>query len=345
MSTPSVGRPGAAKPLELTTEATAAGVLAELGVVPPGTHAQARALSGGISNVVLAVAWPGGRAVLKQSLPKLRVAAEWPFDRARIVNERRCMEYLASILPAGSVPDVLAHDDDRFLFVMSHAPDGAVNWKDALLAGTVDLVTAERAGRLLGLIHGRSARDPGVAARFADQWPLVQGRVDPYHRTAAAVNPAVAALVEAEAERMLATRRTLVLGDWSPKNLLAYPDRVLALDFEVAHWGDPAFDVAFLLTHLVLKAVRRPADAGALRAAADAFLAAYADAAGPVAPPDEHVIAELGCLLLARVDGKSVIEYLPGDEQRRAVRTLAYDLLRSGGDRALAPTLDHAFAR
>jgi aminoglycoside phosphotransferase (APT) family kinase protein len=327
------------EPLELTTEATAGDVLRRLGVAPAGAPVEARALSGGISNVVLAASWPGGRAVLKQSLPELRVAVEWRFDRARIINERRAMAYLERVLPPGSVPKVLAYDDEAFLFAMSHAADGGVNWKEALLRGEIDRSAAERAGALLGWIHRCSADDPGVARDFADLTPLLQGRVDPYHRTAAAVNPGVARVVEAEVERLLATRRCLVLGDWSPKNLLVYPDHVLALDFEVAHLGDPAFDVAFLLTHLVLKRVRRPKEAARLRAAADAFLVAYGREAGPVAPPDAHVVAELGCLLLARVDGKSRIEYLTAEESRTHVRARAYDVLHTT-DRPLAATLD-----
>ena len=325
--------------LELTTEATAGDVLRRLGIAPTGARVSAHALSGGISNVVLAAAWDGGRAVLKQSLPELRVATVWRFDRARIVNERRCMDYLGRILPSGSVPEVLAHDDDAFLFVMSCAPDGGVNWKEALLRGELDLATAARAGALLGTIHSRSAADAVVARTFADLTPLLQGRVDPYHRTAAAANPDVAPLIETEVERLLATRRCLVLGDWSPKNLLVYPDRVLALDFEVAHFGDPSFDVAFLLAHFVLKGVRRPGDAASLRAAARAFLADYFAAAGDISPRDAHVVAELGCILLARVDGKSRIEYLPAEEQRAHVRSLAYDVLRTT-DRSLDATLD-----
>ncbi len=331
------------EPLELTTEATAGEVLRRVGVVPEGVAVEARALSGGISNIVLAASWPGGRAVLKQSLPELRVAVEWHFDRARIINERRAMRYLEEILPAGSVPAVLAHDDEAYLFVMSQAPDGGVNWKDALLRGDIGLQAAERAGALLGEIHRRSAGDPGVARDFADLTPLLQGRLDPYHRTAAAVNPEVAGMVEAEVERLLSTRRCLVLGDWSPKNLLVYPAQVLALDFEVAHYGDPAFDVAFLLTHLVLKRVRRPGDAARLRAAAHAFLTGYQGTAGAVLPPDEHVVAELGCLLLARIDGKSRIEYLPAEEPRVHVRALAYDVLRTT-DRPLTDTLDRLLA-
>ena len=108
----------------------------------------------------------------------------------------------------------------------------------------------------------------------------MQGRVDPYHRTAAAANPEVAEAVHAEVERLLATRQALVLGDWSPKNLLVYPDNVLALDFEVAHRGDPAFDVAFMLSHLVMKSVHLPQHASRLRRAADAFLAGYGHPSG-----------------------------------------------------------------
>jgi aminoglycoside phosphotransferase (APT) family kinase protein len=130
-----------------------------------------------------------------------------------------------------------------------------------------------------------------------------------------------------------------VLGDWSPKNLLVYPDRVVALDFEVAHLGDPAFDVAFLLTHLVLKAVHRPAQRSALHEAAQAFLRGYGEAARRAAPDDAHVVAELGCLLLARVDGKSPAEYLTPTEAPR-VRALAYEVLLDG-ERGLGPTLDH----
>jgi 5-methylthioribose kinase len=303
------------KSIDLVDEQSAAQTVAGLGLVEAGTPVKARSLSGGISNVVLAVEWPGGRAVLKQSLPKLRVAADWPFDRSRIFNERRALERLGAILPPGSVPEVLAHDDEQFLFAMSHAPDGGRNWKEELLAGRVDLNAARLSGELLAAVHAAPADG------FDDQMPLVQGRVDPYHRTAAAANPEVAELVHAEVERLLATREALVLGDWSPKNLLVYPERVVALDFEVAHRGDPAFDVAFLLAHLVMKSVHLPQSADELRRAAEEFLAGYEQP-----PPEAHVTAELGCLLLARVDGKSPAEYLT-EPEREQVRLRAYDLL------------------
>jgi 5-methylthioribose kinase len=329
-------------PAELR-EDTAAAVLIGFGVLPAGARPTVRPLSGGVANTVLAVHWDGGHVVVKQALPKLRVAADWTFDPGRTAIERDCLGYLGRILPAGAVPELLAFDADANVLVMSHAPEGGAVWKDRLLAGEVDPTVGARVGELLGTLHGEAAGDEEVRAAFADPWPLVQGRVDPFHRTVADVHPELREPVLAEVQRLLATRTTLVLGDCSPKNVIAYPDRVLLLDFEVAHWGDPAFDVAFLLTHLVLKAGRRPDRAAALRDCASAFLHAYLARAGAVTPPDEAVVAELGCLLLSRVDGKSPAEYLTSEQERRAVRDAARELLTAGETR-LGPALDAAFA-
>jgi 5-methylthioribose kinase len=117
---------------------------------------------------------------------------------------------------------------------------------------------------------------------------------------------------------MLGTRSTLVLGDYAPKNAFAYPGRLLILDFEVAHWGDPAFDPAFCLTHLLLKTLHFR-DARYLRAA-DLFWRAYTAGRGEV--DEVAVLRELGCLLLARVDGKSQAEYLVDEAVREDVREL-----------------------
>ncbi len=44
--------------------------------------------------------------------------------------------------------------------------------------------------------------------------------------------------------------------DFSPKNLLVYDGGrgLMMVDFETGHYGDPAFDLGFFLSHLVLKA-------------------------------------------------------------------------------------------
>jgi Phosphotransferase enzyme family len=317
------------RPIELRelNADTAVAYLTERGAI--SGRAEVEPLGGGISNVVLRVRSAGDCFVVKQSLPRLRVEAVWEVDRKRIFVERDCMRYLGNILAPGTVPDVRFSDDGNFLFAMSCAPPGGFNWKEALLRGEIDVVAAERAGALLAALQVRTAADPVVRERFADRTVLFQGRIDPYHRTAAAANPSLGRLIEEEVERLLAAQRTLVLGDYAPKNTLVYPSRLLLLDFEVAHWGDPAFDPAFWLNHLLLKAIRFSDRAPRYLAAARAFWRVYrAGLAGDCAVGIEWgTTRELACLLLARIDGKSKIEYITDESQRAFARDLATDVL------------------
>jgi aminoglycoside phosphotransferase (APT) family kinase protein len=314
--------------VELTAANVAASQRAR-GVLDDGP-VEAEELGWGISNVVLKVESGAGCMVVKQSLPRLRVAAVWEFDQSRIVVERECMSYLGRVLPRGAVPEVVFFDDENFVFAMSCAPPGGVLWKEALLRGEVDLDAARRAGALLAAIQTASSSDTVARERFADRTVLMQGRVDPYHRTAALVNPGLAPFIEEEVERMLATRRVLVLGDYAPKNTFVYADKVLVLDFEVAHWGDPGFDPAFCLNHLLLKAIHFASRAPAYLEAASVFWHAYRDDL-PDAVADGIELAtarELGCLLLARIDGKSKIEYLTDEGARAFAHGLATEVLR-----------------
>lgn len=287
-------------------------------------------LSGGISNVVLRARFGGDCLVVKQSLPRLRVDAVWEFDRRRVFVERDCMQYLGRLLPPGTVPRVRFSDEPSYVFGMSCAPPGGVVWKDALMRGEVQPHVALQAGALLAQLQTRAAADPFARERFEDRTVLWEGRLHPYHRTAAAVNPALSEVIEEEVQRTLAVRRTLVLGDFAPKNTIVYPERMLILDFEVAHFGDPAFDPAFCLTHLVLKAIHFPNRASAYLEAARAFWRSYREGiSGELAEGIEWGTArELACLLLARIDGKSRIEYLTDEPPRRAARDLAGEALR-----------------
>jgi Phosphotransferase enzyme family len=320
--------------------ANVAAYLRERGVVPTGVEPDAEELGWGISNVVLKVSWPGNCVVVKQSLAELRVGDEWPFDRSRIVGERDCMEELGRLLPDGSVPRVRFSDDESFVLAMSCAPPGGVLWKEALLEGRIEPRAGWMAGALLARIHREAATDPGARERFADQTPLVQGRIDPYHLTAAERHPDLAPIVHREVERLLSTQLTLVLGDYCPKNTFVYPDHVFVLDFEVAHWGDPAFDVAFCLCHLVLKAARFPDRGSAYLRVARSFRDAYRrDNAFDLDRLEAAAARELGCLLLARIDGKSKVEYLSDEPTKDFVRELAREILL-GDEGRLSPILD-----
>ena len=275
---------------------------------------------------------------MKQSLAELRVVDRWEFNPERILVECACMEVLGSILPDGAVPTVLDVDRETLTFVMSCAPVGGVNWKETLLLGEVDPAAVRYAAELLAQVHREAASRPELATRFADLMPLIEGRTNPYHRVAALANPDLADAIIEDIDRLTTNRRTLVLGDYSPKNLIVYPDRMMVLDFEVAHWGDPSFDSAFMLTHLIAKAVYVPHNSHAYLDAARRFWSIYTTAAGHAGATEQDTATEIAVLLLCRVDGKSKLEYL-SDGDRALIRDLSRDLI-GARTRDLAELID-----
>ena len=309
------------------------------GLAPARGEIQVKTLAGGISNIVLRADWNGGNVVVKQSLPRLRVEADWEFDRSRILVERECIEVLSDLLP-GATPTLVFSDEARLIIGITCLPAGGVVWKDAHMAGELNAERTEAAAQLLGTLQRRTAGNRDVAARFDDLMPLEQGRLDPYHRTAAAAHPDLADRIDREVKRLLATRTVLVHGDYAPKNLVAYRDSMMMLDFEVAHWGDPAFDPAFLLSLVVLGSCHHEHLGDAFMDEACRFWRTYRESAGAVGATEPAVVAELACLLLARIDGKSPVEYITQEPKRQAVRRYARALLlddgRGGVELALA---------
>lgn len=278
----------------------------------------AEELGGGVSGVVLRVLTPHGRLIVKRFLPELRVADHWPANPARAMTEAAALE-LASRLVPGSVPLVVDADPHACTVTMQCAPEGWRNWKEDLLAGRAEVSVAGRLGRYLGAWHEGTAGDAAVARRFDDTDAFEQLRVDPYYRTVMRRVPELAPVLAPYVERMAGTRGCLVHGDYSPKNVLTGDGGVWVLDWEVGHTGDPAFDVAFMTNHLALKTIHRPGAADAYRACAVAFWDAYyREVSARLAPEPAYTLGHVGCLMVARVDGKSPAEYLRGPEQHRA---------------------------
>ena len=196
--------------------------------------------------------------VIKQCRERLRVAMDWRAPLDRIWTERATLDLLRSILPEGTVPTVLFEDRPEYLFAMTCAPDDAVTWKTHLMAGQIDPDIAARLGTILGTIHAKAHGHPALRETLADTSLFEELRVDPYYRTAARAHPDMAPRIDALIAAMdrPADERTLVLGDFSPKNILVHSGGLILLDFECAHAGDAAFDLGFFLSHLLLKTIR-----------------------------------------------------------------------------------------
>ena len=311
--------------MTLTPE-TVGRYLAEHGFVESHTEVRARSLGGGVSNVVLAVEAGDERVVLKQPLPNLDVEDDWPADVERVHNEAAAARAYRDVIPADlgvRVPRVYLEDREEHVIVIEAAPDGASTWKAELLDGTVRPGVSERVGDVLGRVQSAIEGNDAVRSQFADDAPFVQLRIDPYHRTVARRHPDLAGAIEDEIDRILGVKRTLVHGDYSPKNVLLDPEcgGLWILDFEVAHWGDPAFDPAFMLNHLFIKSVYNGDRQSAYLDAAMRFWRAYDDAVEW--DRERDVVRELGILMLARVDGKSPVEYVRRESTKDELRTIA----------------------
>ncbi len=304
--------------------------------------ASARLLAGGVSNTVVLVEDGDQRIVLKQALPRLRVRDEWLADRSRVLREWQVINALGAVLPRGRLPELLFCDEANFLYAMRAAAADSADWKAMLLAGQCDRATARRAGAVLGLMARATWGEPAFARCFSDRTAFNQLRTDPYYGTIAERHPDLAHRLEQWTAESALRNVAMVHGDWSPKNLLVSGAGIVCIDFECAHFGDPSYDAGFLLNHLILKAFHRPAIAGSyLGLARTAFCWTLAILPPPALTWFEAAsVRHLAFLMLARVDGKSPVEYLD-EGQRAAVRRLSRSLI-DAEPRSLRATLEHA---
>jgi aminoglycoside phosphotransferase (APT) family kinase protein len=293
--------------------------LVEAGLIAAREPVVITRLAGGVSSRTMLIERRGGeRWVIKQALPALRVHVEWLSSPERSAREAEGARALASILPAGSIPRVVYEDRQHHLFVMTAADATAENWKSLLLDGRIEIEHFRRTGDLLARVHRESAaRCAGFAARFSDTSYFESLRLEPYYEYSAREAPEAVEFLVALCQRTRSRKLSLVHGDFSPKNLLVDADRMVLLDHEVIHFGDPAFDLGFVFAHFLSKAHHLPAHRKQLIEGAAEFWRTYMDGAhwsDSIAP---HAAAHtLGCLL-ARVAGRSQLEYLTIEEKQR----------------------------
>ena len=304
--------------------------LASRGLAGEKGTVDVRELGGGVSNIVLMLEWPDRRWVIKQSLEKLRVQDDWRSERGRIYREAESIQALRPMLGEALLPEVIYIDRENFLFVMTAAPPGSVSWKESLLAGQVDLAVARQAGTLLAKIINASRDAAELEKKFEDRTVFDQLRIDPYYRTTAKRHPDVRAPLVQLMANSWNIQTALVHGDYSPKNMLVRDGNIFLIDFEVIHWGDPAFDLAFCLKHLFLKALHNPELAAQYLTAVREFWKALGTELHGGASRGFEVLTtrHLGALMLARIDGKSPVEYIRDEETKGRVRAVAKQILR-----------------
>ncbi|SAL63188.1 methylthioribose kinase [Caballeronia arvi] len=296
----------------------------------PDEHIKWEPLTGGVSSDIWRAELPRRTLCVKRALSTLKVSSTWEAPVSRNADEWAWMQFAAIHCPA-NVPTPLAHDPELGAFAMSFLePDSHPVWKKQLMEGRVDSKTAAAVGRLIGHLHAVSALDADVAAKFDTTDNFKALRLDPYFAAAGAKHEDLAERLRILSDRTANTRIALVHGDVSPKNILVGPNGPVLLDAECAWFGDPAFDLAFCLNHLLLKCLLANGQGQLLLESFAALKEAYFSEVNW----EPHSILEgraadlLPALLLARVDGQSPVEYINNDAQRQHVRTVAWTLLQ-----------------
>lgn len=296
-------------------------VLRRTGLCGPLETPRGEALSGGVSSDIWRVDLARGPVCVKRALPRLRVAQLWEAPVARNHYEYEWFRIAGRLAP-NAVPRVIAQDESAF--VMEYLdPRRHPVWKERLRQGHADPAFAAQVGSALAKIHGGTT---DVAALFPTDEIFHAIRLEPYLVATARKHPDLRKRIDDLVERTARTKVCLVHGDVSPKNILVGPDGPVFLDAECAWYGDPAFDLAFCLNHLLLKCLWRPQTKALFLQSFDALAHAYLQQI-PFQGVEQRTASLLPALLLARVDGKSPVEYVVEEYQKNIVRRVASELL------------------
>lgn len=319
---------GSAGPVQPDADLVAS--LRAAGLLPAGEPGHFDALTGGVSSDIWKVQTRERTFCVKRALSRLKVAAHWeaPLERNRF--EVAWYRIVHRIAP-GSVPDIIHQDPEAMWFAMAYLDPARFRlWKSVLREGEVNPDDAVQVGHRLALIHDLTASDESVRAQFPENGIFHAIRLAPYLEATAQRHPDLQDVLFALSRRTGRQRLAMIHGDVSPKNILLGPQGPVFLDAECACLGDPAFDLAFCLNHLLLKCLWRPSAREALLAGFDGLVQAYLAGVHWEAVDDleQRAATLLPGLLLARVDGKSPVEYIEHDWQRAHVRTCARRLLR-----------------
>ncbi len=287
-------------------------------------------LTGGVSSLIVRVDTPHNRFCLKRALPQLKVAALWEAPVKRNQDEVAWLRFAAQHQPQ-AVPALLGEDATDCVFAMAYLdPQTHPVWKHLLHSGVVNMDTAHQVARCLAKWHGASAGQTALSQAFDHDEDFIAIRLDPYFNATALRHPDCAEALHGLVQQTLSHKHALVHGDVSPKNILVGPHGPVFLDAECAWYGDPAFDLAFVLNHLLLKCLWQPTHHAAYLASFDALSQTYLKAVNWEDPAalEARACALLAGMLLARVDGKSPVEYLTTEAQRDKVRHFAKAFLQ-----------------
>ena len=309
-------------------------LIVELGLGDAENIGPVEPLTGGVASDIARVRLNERDICIKFALPKLKVVEDWQAPVHRNAAEYAWLQVATGLFP-GSGVKLLGRSETQHGFAMEYIAGADVYlWKAALLAKEHDRGEARAVGDILGRIHAASTRSDFNSAPFHNRDDFRSLRIDPYLSFPAGRHPDLATELNALARELHDSDQVLVHGDVSPKNILFRAGAPILLDSECATMGDASFDPSFCLNHLILKAVHLPEPRLRLLTNVVDFWRGYATHVNWESPDtlETRICRLVPALMLARVDGKSPVEYLDRTEQA-IIRELSRGLIRNPEDK------------
>jgi len=303
--------------------------LRDSGLVPDLSAARLTPLTGGGASDIWKVETPERVFAVKKAPPQLRVAQTWLAPASRNAGQVEWLREAGRIVP-GVAPAILASDPEAGIFAMDYLdPADHPVWKQELRAGRADPAFAAEVGRTIAAIHAGTQGSAEIAQRFDNEETFHSIRIEPDFDAAARMHKDLSGPLLALAHDTLGAKLALVHGEVSPRNILVGPNGPVILDAECAWYGEPAFDIAFCLNHMLLKCLWRLTASADFLACFEALAEAYLAGVSWEAPAaiEERIARLLPALFLARVDGKSPAEYVTEEADKERIRRIARPLI------------------
>lgn len=305
--------------------------LKECGILTDLNDGRIHYFGGGVSGVTAMAKLSDGRElIIKQACAKLNVEANWECDPKRIRIEHEALTVYRNIVP-DCVPTPISFDDSNYVMIREAVPESWRMWKTDLLEGKLDYVVAEKAAAALAKVHNETAGCAAVEEQFGDRKIFYDLRVEPYVEYVSNRYPEIREKGMKLAHKLMSEQIALIHGDYSPKNILVHDDQICILDMEVATYGHPCFDLAFFTNHFLLKAVYRKQLADEYLKMLKCILDTYFKQQNYLDSSvlERDTVQTLAFLFLARVDGKSPVEYLKEKTDQEIVRMAALKMIRN----------------
>ena len=288
-------------------------------------------LEGGVSSEVYYVKTNKSDYCIKRSLKKLLVKKNWIANTNRIKYEYLWLKHCKKII-SRNIPKTFEFDNKKKYIVMEYLNDSKYKTlKQLYFNKVVNIKTIKLISKHLYKIHSSSKNLKTKKIFDGNNNNFYDLRLDPYFNEVGRIYPKYKKYIKNINKNYFENSSTLVHGDFSPKNILIGKNKIIYLDAECCNFGDPVFDLVFFTNHLLIKSIFIKDKSQEFIKSYIIFYKEYLNNLNLKNYKSyiNRIIEMTPIMLLARIDGKSPVEYLNSKKIKNIIRKKSFLLLNS----------------